>query len=100
MKILNALRGIGGDFELNRLVGAFGGTVYIIGANSFVAWSLHKGQAFDVTAYCLAFPGGLGVVVGAIAGAVAVKDRNVAIAKVTQETGSAPGLAAPAVGQP
>ncbi len=27
----NALRGISGDYELNRLVGFFGGMVYVIG---------------------------------------------------------------------
>ena len=36
-----------------------------------------------MTAYCLAFPTGLGVAVGSIAGAVALKDRSVAVARVT-----------------
>lgn len=88
----NMLRGIGGEFEITRVVGAAGATAYIICANGFVAWNvLHSGQVFDVTAYCLAFPTGLGVAVGSIAGAAAVKDRNVATAKATQAaTDSAP----------
>lgn len=77
----NALRGIGGEFELNRLVGAFGGVSYIIGAHAFIIWNFVHGRAFDLTEYCIAFPGGLAVVVGSIAGAVAIKDRNVAKAK-------------------
>lgn len=96
--ILNALKGIGGEFELNRLVGAFGGISYVIGANAFVAWSMAKGREFDIVAYCTAFPGGLAVVVGAIAGAVAWKDKGVASAKVIEQTGAVP--AAPPAGPP
>lgn len=86
----NALRGLGGEFEINRVVGAIGGVAYIIGANVFVAWNMVQGKEFNVTEYCLAFPGGLAVVVGAIAGAVSVKDRNVATAQVIRDTGSMP----------
>lgn len=81
----NALKGIGGEFELNRVVGACGGVAYIVGAHCFVAWHMVRGGAFDLIAYCAAFPAGLGVVVGAIAGAVAIKDRNVAAAKRTEK---------------
>jgi hypothetical protein len=86
----NALRGIGGEYEINRVVGAFGGVAYVIGAHVFVLWNLTEGREFNLTEYCIAFPGGLGVVVGAIAGAVAIKDRNVASAKVTEQTGAIP----------
>lgn len=96
MMILNALKGIGGEFELNRLVGAFGGIAYVIGANVFVAWSMAEGREFDIVAYCTAFPAGLAVIVGAIAGAVAWKDKGVASAKVIEQTGAVP--AAPPAG--
>lgn len=85
----NALRGIGGEFELNRVVGALGGVTYIAGAHAFVAWHIARGGQFDLIAYCAAFPGGLGVVVGSIAGAVALKDRQVAAAKVTEASTAA-----------
>lgn len=88
--ILNAVRGISGEFEINRLVGAFGGVSYVIGAHAFLAWNMWHGQPFDVTAYCLAFPSGLGVAVGSIAGAVAWKDKGVASAKVITQTGAVP----------
>lgn len=84
MKILNALKGIGGEYELNRVVGAIGGLFYIVGANAFVAWSMAKGHDFDLVGYCAGFPTGLGIVVGATAGAVALKDRSVATAKATE----------------
>lgn len=88
--ITNALKGIGGEFELNRLVGAFGGVTYIVGANGFVVWNFIREKEFDLISYCTAFPGGLAVVVGSIAGAVAIKDRNVASARVIQDTGAVP----------
>jgi hypothetical protein len=87
------LRGIGGEFEINRVVGAVGGLVYIVGAHVFIAWSMWRGQRFDLTEYCLTFPAGLGVAVGSIAGAVALKDRNVAAARVIETTGTPPGQA-------
>lgn len=84
MSILNALKGITNQFEINRIVGAFGATSYVVGAHVFVAHDVFiKGRVFDVATYCLAFPGGLAVAIGAIAGAVAIKDRSVATARVT-----------------
>lgn len=80
----NALRGIGGEYEIARVLGAAGCAAYILCANGFVAWNLALGREFDLTAYCIAFPSGLGVAVGSLAGAVALKDRNVAAAKATE----------------
>lgn len=96
--LTNALRGITNEFEINRVVGAFGATVYIVCANIFVAYNvMWKGETFNVTEYCLAFPGGLAVAVGAIAGAVAIKDRSVAAAQNVRDTGAWP---TPAITKP
>lgn len=74
-----ALRGAGGQIELNRLVGFVGGMAYVMCANAFVAWdTIVQGHRFDITAYCLAFPAGLAVVAGGTAAAVALKDKQVA----------------------
>ena len=82
MNITQALKGIGGEFELNRVIGATGALAYIIAANAFEAWEvLGAGKSFDLATYCVAFPAGLGVVVGAVSGAVALKERQVAKAK-------------------
>lgn len=89
MNLLTALKGIGGEFEINRVVGFFGGVAYVVGANGFVGWNMMQGREFDLIAYCAAFPAGLGVVVGSIAGAVAIKDRNVAKAKETEANAAA-----------
>ena len=85
MGLTSIFKGVNDQFEVTRVVGAFGATAYIIGANAFVAYStIIKGNPFDLSAYCLSFPTGLGVAVGSIAGSVAIKDRNVAVARQTQ----------------
>lgn len=89
--ISNALKGIGGEYEINRVVGALGCTFYILTACGLVAYDvIVKGREFDIVAFCAAFPAGLGVAVGAIAGAVAWKDKGVASARVTERTGAVP----------
>lgn len=88
--ITNALRGIGGEFEVNRVIGALGGLVYIIAANVFAGYKLFAQGEFNLVEYCTAFPGGVALVVGGTAGAVALKDRNVASAKITEKTGTVP----------
>lgn len=93
MSLMNALRGISGEYEINRILGAAGVLTYVVTAPSFVGWSMYQGHPFDLVAFCSAYPLGLGAAIGAVAGAVAVKDTYVASAKVTQDTGSAPGLA-------
>lgn len=90
-QLKNILKGIGGEYELQRVVAFIGGMAYVIFAHFFVWYQVvWKGDEFDLTAYCIAFPGGLAVVAGGSAVAIAVKDRNVASAKVVEATGSNP----------
>lgn len=88
--ITNALRGISGEFELIRTAGAFGLFCYVVGALVFQGWAMARGDHFDIIAFCAAFPGGLAVAYGSIAGAAAIKDRNAATAKIISETGAVP----------
>lgn len=81
--IVNMLKGTGGGFEITRVVGAAGGGVYVLGAQAFVAWNMALGREFDITAYCIAFPGGLAAVLTAIAGSAGWKDQKVALARAT-----------------
>jgi hypothetical protein len=81
----DALKGANGGFELNRIVGFLGGLAYILCGN-IIAFVTGAG----LTEYCMAFPGGLAVVAGGTAVAVALKDRNVASAKVIERTGAVP----------
>jgi hypothetical protein len=96
-KLSSIFKGVNGGYEVNRFIGAVGGIVYIVGAHVFVAWDMAKGHAFDLVAYCLAFPGGLAAVVGGTAGAVALKDSYVARAKT--ETAAAAVVQADADGR-
>ena len=79
----NALRGIGGEYELQRILGALGTLTYTIAVPAFVA--LGKFGDVSTTEFCLAYPGGLAACIGATAGAIALKDRNVASAKVIEK---------------
>ncbi len=86
-----ALRGIGGEYEIARVLGGFGALIYTICANLFVGYEvIIAGKDFDITAYCVAFPGGLAGIIGAAAGAVALKDRNVASSKYIERHGIVP----------
>lgn len=91
MGFTNLLKGIGGEYEISRVVGAFGALVYIISVPSFVAYEvIWAGKDFDITAFCLAYSGGLAAITGGTALAVAHKDKNVAAAKVIAQTGAVP----------
>lgn len=86
-----ALRGIGGEYEITRVLGGFGALAYCTCVNAFIAWEVvWLGKDFELIAYCTAFPGGLMAIIGAAAGAASLKDRNVASAKVVERTGAIP----------
>lgn len=94
MKILNALKGISGEFEVQRILGAVGTLIYTVVAPLFVAIGTIKNVS--LTEFCLAYPSGLAACVGATAGAIALKDRNVA--KAINDTSAMPTW--PPGGQP
>jgi len=84
MTILNALKGVTGEFEIQRVLGATGTIVYIFTAPALV-WAKIVAVSFE--GFCLAFPAGLAACVGATAGAIALKDRQVARAKGVEREG-------------
>ena len=96
MNILNALKGIGGEYEVQRVLGAIGTLTYTFSVPLFVATGVIGDVS--VTVFCLAYPGGLAACIGATAGAIAWKDRNVATAKIIEQTGAVP--AKPPAGPP
>jgi len=75
MTILNALKGMSGEFEVQRILGAFGSIMYIVTAPALV-WAGKVTASLE--SFCIAYPAGLGVCIGATAGAIALKDRQVA----------------------
>ena len=78
MTILNALKGTTGEYEVQRCLGAFGTIIYVITAPALV-WARIVSVSFE--GFCLAYPTGLAACVAATAGAIALKDRQVAKAK-------------------
>lgn len=78
MTILNAFKGISGEYEVQRILGAFGSVVFIVSAPALV-WAGKITASFD--SFCLAYPFGIATCIGATAGAIALKDRQVAKAK-------------------
>lgn len=87
MSLLDALKGIGGQYEIQRILGAFGTVVYVVCAPALV-WAGKVTATLDT--FCLVYPAGLGVCIGATAGAIALKDRQVASAKVTEKDAAKP----------
>jgi len=87
MTILNALKGVSGEFEVQRILGAFGTVVYVVTAPALV-WAGKVSATLD--SFCISYPMGLGMCIGACAGAIALKDRSVAKAKVIERTGGQP----------
>lgn len=88
------IKGINGTPELNRVIGAFLGVCYGFGSLGFTAWNMANGHQFDVVAFCASFSGGAALLAGGTAGAIAVKDRNVASSKIIEQTGAIPTKAA------
>lgn len=78
MSILNILRGTSGEFEVQRTLGAFGTVTFIVSVPVLV-FAGKIAASFD--SYCLAYPAGIATLIGATAGAIALKDRQVAKAK-------------------
>jgi hypothetical protein len=85
MSILNIFKGIGGEIEIGRTLLASSGAAAIFSPLGFELADLaHNGWHFDVTAWCVAYPGGLGALAGVGVFAIGQKDRSVAIARQTQ----------------
>lgn len=85
MTISNILRGIGGEFEIGRTLLAGSGVAAIATPIAFqIADMIHNGWHFDVTAWCVAYPGGLAALNALGVFAIGKKDTSVAAARQTQ----------------
>lgn len=80
----NMLRGISGELEIGRVLLAGSGVTGITSPIAFqITDMIHNGYHFDVTAWCLAYPGGLAALSGIGVFAIGKKDNAVAKAKAT-----------------
>jgi len=78
--ITQALKGVRGEFEVQRILQALGTVVYIVTAPMLV-WTGKVQVTFET--FCQAYPLGLAACLVGGAGAIAIKDRNVAKAQAT-----------------
>jgi hypothetical protein len=87
MQITNILRGIGGEFEIGRVSLAIGGFFAVLSPIAFEFYEIGwNGGHFDVTAWCLAYPGGLVALVGGGVLAIGSKEKQVAAAQSTRDS--------------
>lgn len=91
MKALsNILRGIGGEFEIGRTLLASSGVAAVTTPIIFQLLDMaHNDWHFDVTAWCVAYPGGLAALSAIGVFAIGKKDKDVAAAKVVTATADA-----------
>lgn len=91
MTLTNILRGVSGELEIGRSLLALASLAAIVSPIGFQAWDMAKGAHFDVTAWCVAYPGGLAALVTAGILGIGSKDKSVETARATKvatETGA------------
>lgn len=90
MNILSALKNVNGQFEVGRLLLASSGVAGLTTPIGFqIADMYHNGWHFDVTAWCVAYPGGLAALNALGVFAIGKKDKDVAAAQATNATTAA-----------
>jgi hypothetical protein len=91
MSLANILKGIGGELEIGRVSLAVGGFFAVTSPIGFEIYEIGwNGGHFDVTAWCLAYPGGLVALVAGGVFAIGNKEKQVAAAQVVRDTGALP----------
>lgn len=84
MKILDILRSSAGDFEIGRVSLAIGGFASVITPVVFETYEIGwNGGHFDVSSWCLAYPGGLAALVTSGIFAIGNKEKQIATARLT-----------------
>jgi hypothetical protein len=83
VSFLNLLKGISGEVEIGRTLLASSGVAAIFTPIGFESWHMWHGGAFDVTAWCVAYPGGLAALSGVGVFSIGKKDKDVATARQT-----------------
>jgi len=79
---MDILRGTGGDFEIGRVSLAIGGVFAVISPIAFEVYEIGwNGGHFDVTAWCLSYPGGLAALITGGVFAVGNKEKQIAVAR-------------------
>ncbi len=84
MKFRNILTNITGEPEIGRVALALGTLASVVTPVAFEVYEIGwNGGHFDVTAWCLAYPGGLVALVAGGVFAIGNKEKQVAVARQT-----------------
>lgn len=84
MKILDILRATGGEFEIGRVSLAIGGFAAVVTPIAFEIYEIGwNGGHFDVTNWCLAYPGGIAALVSSGIYSIGNKEKQIATARLT-----------------
>jgi len=82
----NILRNVAGEFELGRVYLGLGGILAMVSPIGFEGWDMWKnGAHFDVTAWCVAYPGGLAALAALGLFSIGRKEKDIAQARVTTQ---------------
>ncbi|HEX7720452.1 MAG TPA: hypothetical protein VF389_11650 [Woeseiaceae bacterium] len=81
MSIFNAFKNVNGEPEIGRILLALAVLFAIVSPIVFQSWAMWNGAEFDVTAWCLAFPGGIMALHSGGVFAIGKKDANVEAAR-------------------
>jgi hypothetical protein len=85
VSLTNILRNINGELELGRTMLATSGFFAITTPILFEVLDMaHNGWHFNVTEWCVAYPGGLAALGALGVFAIGKKDKDVAVARQTQ----------------
>ena len=84
MSFSNILRSTGGEWEIGRVSLAIGGFASVITPILFEIYEIGwNGGHFDVTAWCVAYPGGLAALTASGIFVIGNKEKQVALARLT-----------------
>lgn len=80
-----------GSYDSARILFVIGGVNGIFSPVAFQTWAMWRGQAWDATAFCLAYGGMLSAVLSLGGLGIATKDKGVAAANNTVPPSDPPG---------
>jgi hypothetical protein len=83
MSFFDIFKGPNGNLDSGRILFFIGGLNGVIAPVCFQAWAMHKGQPWDIAAFCLAYGGMLSAIISLGSFGISIKDKGVAAANAT-----------------
>lgn len=83
MSLSNIFKGVGGEFEIGRVLLVVGVAATIVVPPIYLLVDMaHNGWHFDITAFCVSYPAGIVALVAGGVLAIASKEKSVAQARL------------------